>query len=99
MFDFTQHQQDIDRLCRKYGIARFEIFGSALREDFSAESDIDCLIDFTADGGNYFELFFEFKYELESLFERPVDLIVRKALRNPYFIQEMEENKQLVYAA
>jgi predicted nucleotidyltransferase len=99
MFNFAQYQERINHLCQKYGIARFEIFGSALRKDFGDDSDIDCLIDFVEDGKNYFERFFEFKYELESLFGRPVDLIVRKAIRNPYLIQETEETKQLVYAA
>lgn len=99
MLDFRKHQEKINILCRKYGIARFEIFGSAVREDFGAESDVDCLIDFLDDGGNYFERYFDFKYELEKLFGRKVDLIVEKAIRNPYFKQETSETKQLIYAA
>ena len=99
MFDFTQHQETINRLCQKYGVARFEIFGSALREDFNADSDVDCLIDFVEDGGSYFERYFDFKYELEKLFGRNVDLVVEKAIRNPYFRQETNETKRLVYAA
>jgi len=99
MFDFTQHQESINLLCQKYGIARFEIFGSALREDFNADSDVDCLINFVENGGNHFERYFDFKYELEKLFGRNVDLVVEKAIRNPYFRQETNETKQLVYAA
>jgi len=99
MFDFTQHQENINRLCQKYGIARFEIFGSALREDFAADSDVDCLIDFVESGSNYFERYFDLKYELEKLFGRNVDLIVEKAIRNPYFKQEANETKKLIYAA
>lgn len=99
MVDFKPHKKTISRLCRKYGIARFEVFGSALRDDFGAESDIDCLISFAEDGGNYFERYFDFKYELEKLFGRKVDLIVEKAIRNPYFRQNVNENKQLIYAA
>ncbi len=99
MFDFSQHKETISRLCKNYGIARFEIFGSALGEDFGAESDIDCLIDFTEDGGNYFERYFDFKDELEKLFGRKIDLVVEKAIRNPYFKQNVNETKQLIYAA
>ncbi len=99
MFNFTQHKEGINHLCQKYGIARFEIFGSALREDFVADSDVDCLIDFVEDGGNYFERYFDFKYELEKLFGRKVDLVVEKAIRNPYFKKEMIDTKQLIYAA
>jgi len=99
MLDFKQYEQEISVLCRKYGIARFEIFGSALREDFGAESDVDCLIDFAEDGGNYFERYFDFKDELEKLFGRKIDLIVEKAIRNPYFKQSVNETKQVIYAA
>ena len=99
MFDFGKYKKAVSELCRKYGIARFEIFGSAVRDDFGADSDVDCLIDFTEDGGNYFERYFDFKDELEKLFGRKVDLIVEKAIRNPYFKQNVNETKQLIYAA
>ncbi len=99
MLNFKQYEQEISDLCRKYGIVRFEIFGSALREDFVAESDVDCLIDFAEDGGNYFERYFDFKDELEKLFKRKIDLIVEKAIRNPYFKQSVNETKQVIYAA
>lgn len=99
MFDFTKYEKEINRLCRKFGIARFEVFGSAVSEDFGAESDIDFLIDFAEDGGNYFERYFDLKYELEKLFGRKVDLVVGKAIRNPYFKQDVNDTKQLIYAA
>lgn len=99
MFNIGQHKEQIIRLCQSYEILRFEIFGSAVRDDFGAESDIDCLIDFVEDGGNYFERYFDFKYELEKLFGRKVDLIVEKAMRNPYFKQSVDETKQTIYAA
>jgi uncharacterized protein len=99
MFDIKQYEKPISLLCQKYGIARFEIFGSVLRDDFGAESDIDCLIDFAEDGGNYFARYFDFKYELEKLLGRKVDLIVEKAIRNPYFKQSVSETKELIYAA
>lgn len=99
MFDIQPYQEKISRLCQDYGIVRFEIFGSAVRDDFGAESDVDCLIDFVEDGGNYFERYFDFKDELEKLFGRKVDLIVEKAIRNPYFKQDLNETKQIIYAA
>lgn len=99
MFNINQYEKIISRLCKDYGIARFEIFGSALGEDFGTESDVDCLIDFAEDGGNYFERYFDFKDELEKLFGRKVDLVVEKAIRNPYFKQNVNETKQVIYAA
>jgi predicted nucleotidyltransferase len=99
MFDFAQHREEIDHVCRKYGIARLEIFGSALRDDFAKDSDIDCLIAFNEKSEKLFAQYFDLKYELENLFDRSVDLVVEKALRNPYFKAELNETKQLVYAA
>jgi predicted nucleotidyltransferase len=99
MFDFTPHQKDIDRLCEKYGVANFAVFGSALRENFANDSDIDCVIEFVVKDENYFERYFDLKFELEDLFGRNVDLVVEKAIRNPYFKREMDETKKLVYAA
>jgi uncharacterized protein len=99
MFDVKKYQEDIDRLCREYGIARLQIFGSALREDFAKDSDVDCLIDFVEDGKNYFARYFEFKYALEKVIGRTVDLVVEKAIQNPYLKQEANETKKLIYAA
>lgn len=74
-------------------------FGSVVRDDFGAESDVDCLLDFVEDGGNYFERYFDFKDELEKLFGRKADLIVEKAIRNPHFKQNLNKTKQIVDAA
>lgn len=99
MFNYAQYQVKINDLCKKHGIARFEIFGSALRDDFTVDSDVDCLISFVENGDAYFERYFDFKYDLEKLFGRNVDLVVENAIRNPYFKQETNKTKQLVYAA
>jgi uncharacterized protein len=92
-------REKIELLCRQCGVKRLEIFGSVLREDFAEDSDVDCLIEFIEDDGNYFERYFDFKDGLEKIFGRRVDLIVEKAIRNPYFKQNVDETKQLVYAA
>lgn len=99
MLNIDIYQHEIQQLCRKYGIERFELFGSAVRDDFDVESDVDCLIDFVEDGGNYFDRYFEFKNKLEALFGRKVDLVVAKAIRNPYFRRGVDQRKKVVYAA
>lgn len=98
MFDFRAHRKDIEMLCRKYGVKRLEFFGSAVTEEFDANSDIDCLIEFEKDGGNYFHRFFDLKYALEELFGRKVDLVVGSAIRNPYFRASIDRSLQLIYA-
>jgi len=67
---------------------------------FHEQSDIDLLVDFDRTG--YHGAFLQFmglKEELEALFDRPVDLLVNRPFRNPYFKETVEATKQVVYHA
>lgn len=99
MFDLEPHKHEIASLCREFGIRRLEIFGSALTNDFTPASDIDCLIEFEENGGSYFQRYFDLKYGLEKLFGRRVDVIVDSAIRNPYFREAVNRSRRLIYAA
>jgi len=82
-------------------VKRLELFGSASRSDFNPEeSDLDFLVAF-ADiySLGAFDRYFGLKEDLEQLFQRSVDLVEVKAIRNPYFRQVIEQDKVLVYAA
>lgn len=90
----------IDALCLKHGVKVLYAFGSVLSERFGPESDVDFLVDL----GNqsefeYAENYFQLADELETLLQRPVDLLTVKSLRNPFFIQQVEDSKQMLYAA
>ena len=95
------HSAELKGLCRRFEVSRLELFGSAATGQFrDGESDLDFLVEFlpmaTASfADNYFGLL----EGLEELFGRPVDLVVGRAIRNPYFLQSVEETKSLVYAA
>lgn len=66
-------------ICRRWGIARLEVFGSALREDFGPDSDIDLL--YTADEDAHWGFdFVTLCEEFEALFGHPVDMISRQAI-------------------
>lgn len=99
MFDLDQYREEISGLCKKFGIRKLEFFGSSLTEEFNEDSDIDCLIEFAEGGGSMFHRHFDLKYALEELFGREVDIVMAKAMKNPYFIEEVNSTKQLVYAA
>lgn len=74
------------------------VFGSILTERFNSESDVDLVVVFKkAEIDDYFSNFFDFKYSLEELFGRPVDLIEEQSIRNPYFKQNMDASKVLIY--
>ena len=61
-------------------------------------SDVDLIVNFdTIKIKDYADNYFAFKYSLEAIFTRPVDLLEEKALKNPYFNKLVEKQRQLVY--
>lgn len=73
---------DLTALCRRLGVTRLELFGSAARgDDFDAtRSDIDLLVTFTSAARNDLAVFPELKQSLEALLGRRVDLVERGAV-------------------
>ena len=93
---------ELTRLCRNYGVARLEVFGSAADESFdSRRSDVDFLVEFQpkVDMGPWMSRYFALRDELSLLLGYPVDLVMISALRNPYFIREVNRTRELLYAA
>lgn len=92
--------ETIKALCAKHKVARLYAFGSVLTPRFGHESDFDFAVEFTdVDLMDYADNYFDLKFSLEDLFRRKVDLIEEKALKNKVFIENMSQNKQLLYAA
>lgn len=73
---------DLGALCRRHGVARLEVFGSAARGgDFDlARSDADFLVTFEPAMRDDLAAFADFKEALEALLGRPVDLVEREAV-------------------
>jgi uncharacterized protein len=101
MNEFIESRREtIIDLCRQHGVKELYLFGSALRDDFGSASDVDFLVEFDwSDETNLSGRFLGLKSDLESLFARPVDLVCYSAIRNPYFKEEVESQKQVIYAA
>ncbi|HEY3760652.1 MAG TPA: nucleotidyltransferase domain-containing protein [Verrucomicrobiae bacterium] len=81
--------ESVRRFCRQRGIARLEIFGSALRNDFRSDSDVDLLCTLTPEKDQHCGLleWVDMQFGLEKIFGRPVDLVSRWAIersRNRY---------------
>ncbi|MGB0766512.1 MAG: nucleotidyltransferase family protein [Phycisphaeraceae bacterium] len=96
-----QHRQDLTSLCRKFGVARLEIFGSAAtaQSDRGAR-DVDMLVEFLpASEMGPADQYFGLLEALQSLLDRPVDLVCARAMQNPYFIDEVNRSRSLLYAA
>ena len=92
---------EVEAACRRRAVRRLELFGSAARDDFNeATSDLDFLVEFDAATElPALDRYFGLKEDLEALFGRPVDLVMPRAVRNPYVRAEMERDRQLLYAA
>lgn len=75
------------------------MFGSVLRDDFRPDSDIDVLV--TIDPKAHIGLFelIDMKLELQDMLKRPVDLVEKEGLRNPYRRREILRTAQVIYAA
>ena len=91
----------LEGMCSRFGVARLEAFGSALREDFKdGSSDLDLLVEFKAmEPYARVDAYFGLLDELRTLFQRKVDLVMVDAVRNPYIAREIERTKQVLYAA
>lgn len=99
MHFFEPYQQAIHRLCEQYRVDTLFAIGSSTGDFFRPESDVDLVVQFKEEVGleEYADNYFEFKFALEELFGRSVDLIEANAISNPIFRQVMEREKQLVY--
>jgi predicted nucleotidyltransferase len=92
---------DLSAACRRFGVERLDLFGSAVTGAFDPESsDLDFLVEFDPSARNQaFDNYFGLKEQLKSLFSFPVELVTRRSLRNPILIDEVERNRTPVYAA
>lgn len=76
------------------------VFGSTARGEAKAGSDYDFLVDVdAAPPGGYTTAFFGLQEDLQALLGAPVELVVEHAIRNPYFRQSVQAQRQELYAA
>jgi hypothetical protein len=98
----AQVQLDRDALaafCRKWRIRELSIFGSALRDDFGPDSDVDVLVSFEPEAPLDIDRLLDMKEEMETRFGRPVDIVEKEALRNPWRKYEILRTREVIYAA
>lgn len=89
---------DLKVLCIKHHVGRLFVFGSLVDNSFKTDSDIDFLVSFKKIRlEDYADNYFEFKFSLENLFHREIDLLEEKAVTNPYLLKSINSEKQLVY--
>lgn len=97
-----QHRAELSRLCEKHGVRKLEVFGSAATgtEFDPAVSDLDFLVEYqslASDG--YAHAYFGLLEDMQTLFGRPIDLVMTRAVRNKYFLRGIADSRTTVYAA
>jgi len=88
----------LTQLCLQNKVKSLYAFGSVLTNRFNNKSDIDLIVDIDSENPlEYADCYFNLKFALQDLFNRPVDLLENKAVRNDYLRQEIDNSKQLIY--
>jgi uncharacterized protein len=89
--------REVRQICRRHGVGRLDLFGSAAGEGFDdlGDSDLDFVVSFERrDPPELFDRYVSLKEDLEGLFGRGVDLVMEgTAERNPYFAQSVAETR------
>lgn len=92
------NKASIDKLCQENKVEKLYVFGSVLNENFNDNSDIDFLVQIkNEDPFQYTDNYFNLLFGFEDLFKREIDLLSLKSLKNPFFIKNIERNRQLIY--
>jgi len=96
-----QHRAELHELCHKYRVKTLEVFGSATDGTWDpARSDLDFLLEFLPEAAERsFWGYFDLRDALQQLFGRKVDLVMPGAIRNPYFLKAVNQQRQVLYAA
>ena len=93
------YKNDLAQLCIKNKVKSLYVFGSVLTSRFDNDSDIDLIVDIDSTNPlEYADYYFKLKFALQDLFNRSVDLLENKAIKNNYLRQEIDNSKQLIYA-
>lgn len=93
-----KYSEEIKNLCEMHKVKSLFAFGSVLTDRFTQESDVDLIVDFlNLDVLDYGDNYYDLKFSLEKILQRNVDLLEKKALLNPYFLKNIDENKKLIY--
>ena len=95
------NSREINQLCAELAVQELRVFGSAVAGTFDpSRSDVDVLVEFLdPEAPGIADRFMSLALGLEAIFQRPVDLVTRQAMKNPVFRRSVENSSELLYAA
>ena len=95
---FSTYKIEITELCRQYHVKRLFAYGSVLTDNFNEQSDVDLIVDLDKQAiEDHFLHYFDFKYSLENVFQREVDLLEEQPIKNSYLKRNIENSKTLIW--
>jgi len=96
---FESYRKELNEACTSFNVDELYAFGSVLTSTFNANSDLDFMVTISSiDPLEYAENYFALKFELELIFNRKIDLLEQKAIKNKPFACMVNKKKMLVYA-
>ncbi|MGC1514697.1 MAG: nucleotidyltransferase domain-containing protein [Maribacter sp.] len=98
MKEIDKHIEQIKKLCDSNGVKSLFAFGSVLQDWLRVDSDIDLLVDIDdRDPLSYADKYFDLKFNLEKIFNRKIDLLELRAVRNRFLKEEIDRTKFQIY--
>ncbi|QCX01523.1 hypothetical protein FGM00_15935 [Aggregatimonas sangjinii] len=98
MNQINEHIDQINKLCISNGVKSLFAFGSVLKNQLRTDSDIDLVVDIDDnDPFSYSDKYFNLKFNLERIFNRKIDLLELRAIRNQLLKKEIDKTKLLIY--
>lgn len=96
LIELNLHQ--IFELCKLHNVKSLSVFGSILTDRFNESSDVDMLVDFNSQNiDDYVSNYFSLKDSLAALFNREVDLLEEKGIKNKFLLRNLNRTKRVIY--
>jgi predicted nucleotidyltransferase len=100
MISISDKQHEIAAACRANDVKRLELFGSRARNEATAMSDVDLLVEFNDPRrAGVFDRFLTLRERLEEILNCRVDLVETSSVQNPILRRRIEQDKRTIYAA
>jgi len=96
--NIEDYKNTLSELCRQRNVKALYVFGSVLTNRFNADSDVDFIVSFNQmPVEDYADNYFDLKFALQDTLQRPIDLLEEQSIKNPYFLKNIDQNRQLIY--
>lgn len=96
--EVASKRNEIVALCRRFGVRRLELFGSAARGNDNPEtSDIDFILEMDDPPADFAGRYFRFIEAMEALLGRPVDVISDQRRSNPHLWASTDRDREVIH--